>query len=232
MQRVQATIRRGSSAFKTANEAAEKAKAQGILTKRSIENLKVKKVEAMRFEENKINLYEQYEENMLHFGVYQNAYFKNIEGKQAVQYRRNWNAITKFARNSTYRMNMKPAMRHLNAFHEICNQSKPFISTKELRAARKAIVKFHAEWQIVKEKCVTNNTFSLGKKEHYVVNHHHDFMKLWRVPLGYGNEQSTEHFHKKCDETLAPYSNQRGRKKAMCFARHMFLLTSPKYQNY
>ena len=40
------------------------------------------------------------------------------------------------------------------------------------------------------------------------------------MSLGCGNEQSTEHFHKKCDETLASYSSQRGRKKDMCFARH------------
>ena len=99
-------------------------------------------------------------------------------------------------------------------------------------AARSFIRSFHVDWQHVKGKCASNNTFSLGKKKHYVLNHNVDFMDLWKVPLGYGNEQSTEHFHKKCDETLKPYANQRGIKKAKCFGRHMYLLTSPKYRTY
>ena len=50
---------------------------------------------------------------------YQNKYYKNIEGNQAIIYRKKWKSISKQISSSTYRQNMRPAMHHLNKFMKI-----------------------------------------------------------------------------------------------------------------
>ena len=77
---------------------------------------------------------------MLKNGVCKNRYYKNIEGKQAVKYRKNWNKITQHFGSSTYRQNMVPAMKHLNKFMRICNKSNSSISASKIQKAQNYII--------------------------------------------------------------------------------------------
>ena len=125
---------------------------------------------------------------------------------------------------------MKPAMKSLNEYWMICNQSKYFLHSADILRAKEHIQFFYKQWQNVKAECETLTEFSLGAKEHYILNHNVEFMELYNVSLRYGNEQSTESFHQKNNEILVRYAAQRGDLKMKYYINFMMLLTCPLYQ--
>eukprot|EP01083_Nonionella_stella_P104551 299819_1 len=70
--------------------------------------------------------------------------------------------------------------------------------------------------------------YSLGAKFHYLY-HQYEFMNLWRLSVGYEDEQSTERFNQICSNILLRYKSQRGLLRVKYFVQHMMLITCPKY---
>eukprot|EP01084_Bolivina_argentea_P063221 115471_1 len=126
-------------------------KKANTLKKYNTKNLKSKKMDIEKLHHKKKSNVKRHEKKMLKYGVYQNRYYHNIEGKQAVKYRKNWNNITKHIAKSTYRIKMKPTIKHLNNFFKICNKSKPNISQKKIRKADEEIILFYENWNKVKQ---------------------------------------------------------------------------------
>ena len=108
----------------------------------------------------------------------------------AIKYRKVWRRITKHTSRSTFTTKMRPGMRLLNKFHRICHHSAARVPPKRVARANKYIHAFHAEWQKVIKQCESATAFTLGKKEHYMLNHNVEHMDLCGVPAGYGNERS------------------------------------------
>lgn len=197
--------------------------------KKIIRNLLIKKEDIKHIPDHK-NIHNKYQRAMLKYGVYKNKYYQNIEGKQAVKYRKNWKEITKDFAASTYRQNMAPAMKHLNKFMKICNSSKPTISASKIQKAQEHLIQYNDYWKTVKQKSETFKPFSLGKKEHYQLDHYVDHMDCWGQPLGNCNEQGLEGNHKWSSIVQNRYKMQRGELKTKYFIDHMMLITCPLFQ--
>ena len=71
---------------------------------------------------------------------------------------------------------------------------------------------------------------SSGAKGHYL-GHCFDYIELWRIPLGYINEQSIGALNKTYNDVLNRYNNQGGLLKVEYSIRHLLLITSPIYQS-
>jgi len=56
-----------------------------------------------------------------------------------------------------------------------------------------------------------------------------EFMCLFKVPIGYLNDQSVEGFNKLFMRVMSAYMNQRGQKKVQYSMKKLNLITSPKY---
>ena len=93
----------------------------------------------------------------------------------------------------------------------------PFISAKLLSKAQKA-----------KAKCEYDGKFSLGRKEHYLLEHEMEQMELWQAPMGYGNEQSVEAMHPMNDDALEQCDSQLGATQIKGPVNYIMLETSPK----
>ena len=156
--------------------------------KKIITNLLIKQNDIGHIPEHK-NIHNKYQEAMLKHGVYKNKFYQNIESKQAIKYRKNWKEITKDFDASTYRQNMVPVMKHLNKFMKISNSSKPTISASKIQKAQEHVILYHDYWNIVKRNSETFKPFSLGKKEHYKLDHYVDHISCC-------NEQGLEGNHK------------------------------------
>ncbi len=97
-----------------------------------IKNLNTKKQDIKTIQPN-INALQKYEDQLLHYGVYQNRYWKNIEGNQAIKFRKKWNDITKHVKQTTYVKLKTECMKYCNwnIVTKICKKSKPKIAQQE-----------------------------------------------------------------------------------------------------
>ena len=73
---------------------------------------------------------------------------------------------------------MVPAMKALDRYHRIYNQSLLYMASEQLTKAQTHVRVFHREWQNVKAKCEFDTKFSLGRKEHYLLDHELEQMEL------------------------------------------------------
>ena len=82
----------------------------------------------------------------------------------------------------------------------------------------------------MKVKCEFDAKFSLGRKEHYLLEHEVEQMELWNIPHGYGNEHSVEAMHPMNDDALEQYESQRGSAQIERAMKYIMLVTSPDYE--
>ncbi len=125
---------------------------------------------------------------------------------------------------------MKPVMRHLNSFNRIINSSKPTITKAKVQQAHDEIIQFNDQWNIVKQKNDAFEQYTLGNKQHYVLDHMVGWMDVWNTPIGRNNEQSVECVQKVSNDVLPRYNNFKGVLRTKYFMEHLMLLTSPEYQ--
>lgn len=65
--------------------------------------------------------------------------------------------------------------------------------------------------------------FTLGTKGHYY-SHGTQYQDLWRMSLGYSDEESVEKFHKDSSAVFIRYNNQRGSLATKYAMNHLLLL--------
>ena len=109
----------------------------------------------------------------------------------------------------------------------ILNKSTHTISESDIAKAEELLKTYDKHWQYINR--ILDLNISLGPKYHYLI-HCIEYVKTWKIPLGFINEQSIEAFHKICDMVLNRYSNQRGLLHVKYSMRHLMVLTSPIYQ--
>eukprot|EP01084_Bolivina_argentea_P043683 80461_1 len=112
----------GKTTYKTIAKTCNQLKIKMDRAKNIIPKLIQKKKEVRLCRSGNKTVIEIYQKRMKKCGVNDNKYFKNIEGKQSIKYQKKWNKITRQIKSSSYRKNMKPAMRHFGCLigkHEL-----------------------------------------------------------------------------------------------------------------
>ena len=159
--------------------------------------------------------------------IFKNRYHHNLEGNQAKLYRQQFSAIASVISSTSFYVCMSGLMNKYNEFMSIVGSSKPWIEESDCERARQILLDIDNRWSYMRR--VIDYASSLGAKYHYL-GHCLDYVILWRMGLGFINEQSIEHFHKVCSGVFRRYINQRGILRTKYAMHQIMLITSPLYQ--
>ena len=175
------------------------------------------------------NYYQQYTVKLGHYRICANRCFdKSLEGNRAREYRLKFAIITSPIAPSNYYRYMCQSMKYYNQLMHLLNKSTNTISKSDCTKAEQILQQYYKHWQYTKR--ILNLDLSLGAKYHYL-KHCVEYIHIWRIPLGYINEQSIEAFHKICSMVLQRYYNQRGILKIKYAMRQLMVITSPLYHD-
>ena len=117
---------------------------------------------------------------------------------------------------------MNATTGHLNNLMAIIGSADHGIDNKRCDDAMNVLCEYEKQW------IRTAQISGIGTKYHYLY-HCIEYMRIWRIPIGYINEQSIENFHKTCSRVFRRYKNQRGLLKIKYSMHQLMLITSPLY---
>ena len=117
-------------------------------------------------------------------------------------------------------------MADFNRLFQTISQSKPLLSESECVELRNLIKTVHQKWMKVKNGI--ESATKMPPKYHYL-HHCVEMCLLFKMPLGYYDEEGLEGSHQICNDLRRAYLNQRGVFKVKYMMAKMFLITSPKY---
>merc|ERR1712228_124975 len=172
------------------------------------------------------NAWAIYQQKLKEFNIYNNRYFKNMEGNQCKQYRKKWIHINEHIKNTKYYLYMGPVIRDYNALFKILCQSKPFVSLEECERAKKLLSVLLSNW--LKAKKELKLTQGLPPKFHYFY-HEIETMFNFKAPSGWWNDQSMEGLNQIGIGVMDNYSSLRGIDRVKYASKKLFLITSPTY---
>ena len=136
-----------------------------------------------------------------------NRHYKTLEGKQAKKYRQKFSNIASIISPTIFYIYVNGTIQIYDQLMSVIGKSDCWIEEKECEKAKELLVELDKRWTHTRAMVGVAN--SLGKKYHYL-SHCVDYMTLWRLGIGYINEQSIESFHKTCSMVIRRYRNQRG----------------------
>ena len=121
---------------------------------------------------------------------------------------------------------MSRSIQTYNKLMRINGSSKCWVEEEECEEAKDLLEELDRCW--THARSLFSCAASLGAKYHYL-SHCVEYMRLWRIGIGYISEQSVEGFHKTWSLVFRRYQNQRGLLRIKYEIRQLMLITSPLY---
>ena len=162
------------------------------------------------------------------YGKFTNRYYHSLEGTQAKLYRQNFSDIASSLHPSNFYICMNGTIQKYNKLMSIIGKSDCWVEEQQCDDAQRLLDDLDRTWTYT--RTVLGVTSSLGTKYHYLA-HCVEYMRLWRILIGYISEQSIESYHKRCSMLFRRYRNQRGLLRIKYALRQLMLITSPLYQS-
>ncbi len=173
------------------------------------------------------NYQQLYQDKLKEHKICTNRYFNTLEGNTAKKLRQNYGDIVQPMHGTKFAIHMTECVKLFNSIMSIIGSSKSVIDDKSIEEAEKLLDKFHKQWLYSSKVLYIDQ--SLGAKYHYLC-HCIQYVKLWRLPIGYISEQSIEAFHKTCSNVFNRYRTQRGVLRVKYSMQQLMFITSPLYQ--
>ena len=96
-----------------------------------------------------------------------------------------------------------------------------------IEKAEKLLADLIKQW--IFSKRVLGIKRGLGAKLHYL-GHALEYVRLWRIGIGYISEQSIEGYHQTCSRVFDLYKRQRGIARIQYAIQRLMFVTSPLYR--
>ena len=190
--------------------------------------LKVHTEQIQKLDSSSTNYQQLHDNNLNTHNIFTNRYYNSLEGRQAKEYRKQFSIIASVLSPSPIYLYLSKTVELFNKLMSIIGTTNLFVDEEYCEAADKVLIELDQTWRHTRN--LFNISSTLGTKYHYL-RHCIDYMRIWRMGIGYNSEQSIENFHKTCTMVFRRYRNQRGLLRVKYAIRQLMFITSPLYQS-